>query len=193
MFRGKILEALEHALAEDRLTLARDPGLLLLRRAATQEFVVYSKPPMAGPEQVLRYLGRYTHRIAISNQRIASYQKGLVSFHYRDRKHGGDRKTMTLTGSEFVSRWLRHVVPKGFVRVRHFGLLANGVKSRRLTLARTLLAVPIPPNPQPSPTESWRDTYLRLVGKDPLLCAACHVGHLVIVAEIPRLVHSRSP
>ena len=193
VFRGKLLEALEHSLTKDRLTLPKDAGLLLLRRAATQEFVVYSKPPMAGPEQVLRYLGRYTHRIAISNERIAGYQNGQVTFHYKDRKNGGARKTITMAGSEFVGRWLHHVVPMRFVRIRHLGLLANGVKSRRLALARTLLLASIPPDPQPHPPESWRDTYLRLVGKDPLLCPTCQIGHLNVVAQIPRLAHTRSP
>lgn len=193
VFRGKLLEALDHHLTKGLLTLPKDAGRLILRRAATQDFVVYSKPPMTGPEQVLRYLGRYTHRIAISNERIVAYQNGQVSFHYRDRKHGGERKTMTLTGSEFVNRWLRHVVAKRFVRVRHFGILANGVKSQRLALARTLLHAPIPPDPHPRSLESWRDTYLRLVGKDPLLCPTCHIGHLAVVAELPRLPHTRSP
>ena len=193
VFRGKLLEALDHGLTTGLLTLPKDAARLLLRRAATQEFVVYSKPPMTGPEQVLRYLGRYTHRIAISNERIVAHQNGRVSFHYKDRKDQGRRKTVTLVGSEFVRRWLRHVVAKGFVRVRHFGLLANGVKSRRLALARTLLDAPVPPAPLPTAPESWRDTYLRLVGKDPLLCPACHIGLLAVVADIPRLPHTRSP
>lgn len=193
VFRGKLLEALDRALTKGLLTVPEDAGRLLLRRAATQEFVVYSKPPMTGPEQVLRYLGRYTHRIAISNERIVAYQNGQVSFRYKDRKHGGQPRTITIAGSEFVSRWLRHVVAKRFVRVRHLGLLANGVKSRRLTLARTLLAAPIPPHRNPREPEPWRDTYLRLVGKDPLLCPVCHVGHFVVVADIPRLPHTRPP
>lgn len=193
VFRGKLLEALDRDLTQGLLTLPRDGARLLLRRAATQEFVVYSKPPLIGPEQVLRYLGRYTHRIAIGNERFVAHQNGLVSFRYKDRKHGGRRKTMTLPGSEFVSRWLRHVVAKGFVRVRHLGILANGVKSRRLALARSLLNAPTPGGPRPPAKESWRDTYLRLVGKDPLLCPVCLVGHFLVVAEIPRLAHTRSP
>lgn len=193
VFRGKLLDALDHALTTGLLALPKGSGRLLLRRAATQSFVVYSKPPMTGPKQVLRYLGRYTHRIAFSNERIVAHQNGHVSFHYKDRKHGGRRETMTLSGSEFVQRWLRHVVAKGFVRVRHLGILANGVKSRRLALARTLLHAPIPPPPHPPSPESWRDTYLRLVGRDPLLCPDCHIGHLVVVADISRLPHTRSP
>jgi putative transposase/ribonuclease toxin BrnT of type II toxin-antitoxin system len=116
----------------------------------------------------LRYLGRYTRRIAIGNERIVAHEKGEVTFSYKDREHGGARKTKTLPGTEFTRRFLLHVVPRGFVRVRHFGLLANGVKIHRLALARTLLGAPVPPDKR----ESWQDSYRRLVGKDPLLCPA---------------------
>jgi hypothetical protein len=186
VFRGKLLEAFEVALVSGRLRMAEGAGRFLLRRAAMQKFVVYSKPPMAGPEQVLRYLGRYTHRIAISNERIVAHVKDTVTFRYKDRKDGGRRKTLTVGALEFIRRFLRHVVPRRFVRVRHFGLLANGIKVHRLALVRELLDAPAPPAPSPSRHESWQDTYLRLVGKDPLLCPHCHIGHLVVVGEIPR-------
>ncbi|MGH9891984.1 MAG: IS91 family transposase [bacterium] len=186
VFQGKLLEALELALAERRLRINEAVGRHLLRRAASQNFVVYSKPPMAGPEQVLRYLGRYTHRIAIGNERLVSHQHGSVTFIYKDRKHQGRRKNMTLSGAEFARRFLLHVVPRRLVRVRHYGILANGVKTRRLAWARSLLHTPAPPEPSAARPESWQDTYRRLVGKDPLLCPACRVGHLVIVAEMPR-------
>jgi len=186
VFRGKLLQAFELALKEGRLRMSEVAGRLLLRRAAAQDFVVYSKPPMAGPEQVLRYLGRYTHRIAIGNGRILSHEKGEVTFSYKDRQDGGIKKTKTLPGIEFTRRFLLHVVPRGFVRVRHFGLLANGVKVHRLAQARTLLGTPAPPQASPPKRESWQDTYRRLVGKDPLLCPACGVGRLVVVADIPR-------
>lgn len=187
VFRGKLLEAFELALAERRLRTSEATGRLLLRRAAAQDFVVYSKAPMAGPEQVLRYLGRYTHRIAIGNERLLAHRDGEVTFSYKDRKHGGRRKSTTLSGVEFTRRFLRHVVPKGFVRVRHYGLLANGVKVRRLARARSLLGTPAPLEPaRPHQRESWQDSFRRLVGRDPLLCPACGVGRLVVVVEIPR-------
>jgi hypothetical protein len=186
VFRGKLLQAFELALKEGRLRMSEVAGRLLLRRAAAQDFVVYSKPPMAGPEQVLRYLSRYTHRIAIGNGRILSHEKGEGTFSYKDRQDGGIKKTKTLPGIEFTRRFLLHVVPRGFVRVRHFGLLANGVKVHRLAQARTLLGTPAPPQASPPKRESWQDTYRRLVGKDPLLCPACGVGRLVVVADIPR-------
>ena len=185
VFRGKLLEALEHNLARGRLGIPEAAARTLLRRAAAQGFIVYSKPPFAGPEQVLRYLGRYTRRIAISNERLRAHQQGSVTFSYRDRKHGGRSKPMRLAGTEFTRRFLCHVVPRRFVRVRHYGLLANGVKKRRLALARTRLDAPAPPCPSPRKHETWQDTYRRLVGKDPRQCPACRSGRLVIVAEIP--------
>jgi len=186
VFRGKLLEAFELALKDGRLRTPEAEGRLLLRRAAAQDFVVYSKPPMAGPEQVLRYLGRYTHRIALSNQRLVAHRDGEVTFTYKDRKDAGRKKESTLPGAEFTRRFLLHVVPRRFVRVRHYGLLANGVKARRLAQARSLLATPAPPEPSQAKPESWQDAYRRIVGKDPLLCPACHVGRLVVVADIPR-------
>ena len=182
VFRGKLLEAFEDAFANGA---AEDAARCWLRRAAAQDFNVYSKPPMAGPEQVLRYLGRYTHRIAISNQRLVEHRDGEVTFTYKDRKDGGTKKPKTLPGAEFARRFLIHVVPRGFVRVRHYGLLANGVKRRRLERARCLLGMPAPPEPVQAEPESWQDTYRRLVGKDPLLCPDCGVGRLVVVDEIP--------
>ena len=190
VFQGKLLEALELALAQGQLRVPEGMGRQLLKRAAAQNFVVYSKPPMAGPEQVLRYLGRYTHRIAIGNERLVAHQQGSVTFTYKDRKHEGRRKRMTVAGAEFTRRFLLHVVPRRLVRIRHYGILANGVKTRHLAQVRALLHSPVPPQSSAATPEAWQDTYRRLVGKDPLLCPACRVGYLVIVAEIP---HSPIP
>lgn len=198
VFQGKLLEALELALVAGRLRTTEAAGRPLLRRAAAQNFGVYAKPPFAGPEQVLRYLGRYTHRIAIGKERLLAHHDGKVTFSYKDRQDEGRRKTKTLPGIEFTRRFLLHVVPRGFVRVRHYGFLANGVKKRRLALARSLLGAQPPPSPPEK--ESKQETYRRLTGKDPSLCPACGVGRLVPVAEIarsstpPRLTSaSRSP
>lgn len=182
VFRGKLLEALESAFAKGP---SEDVARRWLRQAAAQDFVVYSKPPMTGPEQVLRYLGRYTHRIAISNERLLEHRDGQVTFSYKDRKDGGNKKSKTLPGAEFTSRFLLHVVPRRFVRVRHYGLLANGIKRRCLARARSLLGMPAPPEPTHAKHESWQDVYRRIVGKDPLLCPACRVGRLVFVEAIP--------
>jgi hypothetical protein len=185
VFRGKLLEVFEAALTAGDLRISEHAGRALLRRAAAKDFVVYSKAPFAGPEQVLRYLGRYTHRIAIGNERLRTHHDGQVTFSYRDRKHGGRRKRIRLPGSEFTRRFLLHVVPRRFVRVRHYGLLANGVKRSRLTLARSQLDSRVAPRPSPAKAETWQDTYRRLLGRDPRQCPHCRAGRLVVVAVIP--------
>jgi putative transposase/transposase-like zinc-binding protein len=185
VFRGKLLETFEATLTAGHLRISERAVRDLLRRAAAKDFVVYSKAPFAGPEQVLRYLGRYTHRIAIGNERLRAHCRGSVSFSYRDRKHGGRRKRIRLPGSEFTRRFLLHVVPRRFVRVRHYGLLANGVKRSRLTLARSQLNSRVAPRPSPAKAETWQDTYRRLLGRDPRQCPQCHAGRLVVVAVIP--------
>src|SRR5271154_2691432 len=108
------------------------------------EWVVYCKEPFAGPQQVLRYLSRYTHRVAISNRRLVAADDGGVSFRWKDyRIEGPGRwKTMTLTPHEFIRRFLMHVLPKGFHRIRHYGLLANATRAVNIARARELLAVP---------------------------------------------------
>ena len=113
-------------------------------------WVIYAKPPFGGPEQVLAYLARYTHRIAISNSRIVNIDENNVSFRYKDRRNGKVRiKVMTVSGTEFIRRFLLHVVPDGFHRIRHYGLLASGHKAKNLARARELLNVP-PPEPMAS-------------------------------------------
>lgn len=186
VFRGKLLEAFQEALTAGHLRIPQATGRSMLQRATANDFVVYSKAPFAGPEQVLRYLGRYTHRIAIGNERLRAHRNGQVTFSYRDRKDGGRKKRVTLGGSEFTRRFLLHVVPRRFVRVRHYGLLANGVKKNRLALARHRLDVPAPPRLCPAEHETWQDTSRRLTGEDPRRCPACRSGRLRVVAAIPR-------
>jgi hypothetical protein len=193
VFRGKLLEAFERTLDSDSPCLRPSLGRRLLRQAAAKRWVVYCKDPMAGPDQVLRYLGRYTHRIAIGNERLVALQDGAVTFRYRDRRHGGVRRLMTLPAPQFVRRFLAHVLPKGFVRVRHFGLQANGQRTRLIAQARLALARPAPPTPRPS-RESWRDLILRITGRDPLRCPYCKQGTLGIVATLtPSDRSARSP
>ena len=119
----------------------------LLRRLHRQDWVVYAKPAFGGPSQVLRYLGRYTHRIAISNHRLLAFDGESVTFRWKDYAHGGKQKKMTLLATEFLRRFFLHVLPKGFVRIRHFGFLTNRHRASRLSLCRTLLSceVPCPP------------------------------------------------
>jgi hypothetical protein len=134
------------------------------------EWVVYSKRPFAGPEQVLAYLGRYTHRVAIANSRLTRLADGQVSFTWKDYRHHGKTKVMTLAAGEFMRRFLLHAVPDGFHRIRHVGFLANGHRTARLARCRALLAAP---TPEPSPAESYRERHLRLTGYALDVCPEC--------------------
>jgi hypothetical protein len=186
VFRGKLLAALEKAVASGGIEASVGSGVRvtsLLRRAACPRWVVYVKPPFAGPEQVLTYLGRYTHRIAISNERIVSMEDDQVTFHYRDRANANRRKSMTLPAVAFLRRFLLHVLPPRFVRIRHYGFLANSVRKKRIALCRRLLGVPTVTAPL-APSESWEETLLRLTGKDVTCCPRCKAGHLRTTNEI---------
>ena len=186
VFRGKLLAALEKAVASGTIKARLGSGVRvtsLLRRAARPSWVVYAKPPFAGPEQVLTYLGRYTHRIAISNERIVSMEGDQVTFHYRDRANGNCRKAMTLPAVAFLRRFLLHVLPPRFVRIRHYGFLANSVRQQRIALCRRLLGVCAEPEP-PAPSESWEEILLRLTGEDVTCCPRCQTGHLRKVREL---------
>ena len=108
--------------------------------------MVYAKTAFGGPQQVLRYLGRYTHRVAISNHRLLSFDGERVTFRWKDYAHGNKQREMTLTATEFLRRFFLHVLPKGFVRIRHFGLLANRFRAAQLQLCRQLLSCS-PPEP----------------------------------------------
>jgi hypothetical protein len=151
-------------------------------------WVVYCKPPFAGPEHVLAYLGRYTHRVAISNDRLVALDDDRVRFRWRDYADGDRPKFMDLEAPEFLRRFLLHIVPDGFVRIRHFGLLANRHRAANLTRCRTLLAqAPLPPRDLP---ESVRAVMLRVTGIDIDLCPLCHQGAL---RRVERLVPVSSP
>jgi hypothetical protein len=149
VFRGKFCAGLKRLYRRKRLRCAGPASVLaepkqfhqLLRRLHRQDWVVYAKPAFGGPEKVLRYLGRYTHRIAISNHRLLAFNGQRVTFRWKDYAHGGKQRKMTLDGTEFLRRFFIHVLPKGFVRIRHFGFLANRFRSSRLSLCRELLPV----------------------------------------------------
>ncbi len=149
LFRRKFLEALRPLLIEGKLVCAgqfrslaqRTQTEIWLRALGRQEWVVYAKPPFGGPEQVLKYLARYTHRVAISNQRLLKLTDEEVTFRYKDYAADNQTKTMTLTVAEFTRRFLQHVLPRGFVRIRHYGFLANRCRRERLALCRRFLAV----------------------------------------------------
>lgn len=151
VFRGKYLERLRAAFAQgqvhfpERLKRLSERSAFdaWLRPLYAKEWVVYSKPPFGGPAQVLKYLARYTHRVAISNQRLLGLADGQVSFRYKDYADDNRAKTLTLSPEEFLRRFVQHVLPKGFVKMRHYGLLANCQRAERLAVSRRLLAVPL--------------------------------------------------
>jgi hypothetical protein len=194
VFRGKFLALLRNAFDRARLSFhgklsgLADPAAFQSRLAATAkiEWVVYAKPPWGGPEQVLKYLARYTHRVAISNQRLIDMDGDKNRFHWKDYAHGGATKTMTLKAVEFLRRFLLHVLPSGFVRIRHYGLLANRVCREKLALCRALLRVeasaePVAAEPVSKPPETPLG--------EPVVrrCPVCGDGRMIVV-EILRAI-----
>src|SRR2546426_1727359 len=187
VFRAKLLAALANAAASGKIASSIGSGVevsRLLRQAARRKWVVYCKRPFAGPQQVLAYLGRYTHRIAISNERIVAMNGDQVTFGYKDRADGDRRKHMTLPAEAFLRRFLLHVLPPGFVRIRHYGLLANAVRQERIALCRQLLGVSTEATPS-LPREGWEQLLLRLTGEDVTRCPHCGAGRLRTTHEIP--------
>jgi len=187
VFRGKYLDALRHAFDAGGLTFAGQTGPLADAGAFTtflatlrrRDWVVYSKPPFAGPRQVLEYLSRYTHRVAISNERLLGLERGFVRFRWKDRAHGNRLKVMDLEADEFIRRFLLHVVPDGFVRIRHAGFLANRSRKAKLDHCRSLLGQP-PPSTETTP-ESIDALMLRLTGVDIRRCPFCHRGQMEVI------------
>ena len=137
---------------------------------------MYAKRPVAGPTQVLEYLGRYTHRVAISNERLVSHTDGVVRFRWRDYADGDRVKIMALAAEEFIRRFLLHIVPGGFVRIRHFGFLAN--RTRRVKLARCRALLAQPPAPAAAAIGSVAALMRRLTGIDIERCPLCPRGRL---------------
>ncbi len=194
VFRGKFLAGLGRLHADgglafpagwDAVAPLADAAHFAAMVAALRrtDWVVYSKAPFAGPEKLLAYLGHYTHRVAISNRRLVSCDDGQVVFHYRDRAAGDIRKTLALPADEFLRRFLCHVLPAGFQRIRHYGLLASRGKQEDLKRCRELLAAP-PPEPRaPKTTADW---VLRLWGIDVSRCPSCGHGPLERTLLCPR-------
>ena len=153
VFRGKFVAALKRAVHDGRLNFHGDLQLLAqpktfaawLRPLFRKDWVVYAKPPFGGPEQVLRYLGRYTHRVAISNHRLISFANQKVTFRWRDSAHKNEQRLMTLSLDEFLRRFLLHLLPDGFVRIRHFGFLANRRRADFLPLCFQLIGLAATP------------------------------------------------
>ncbi|HET9362858.1 MAG TPA: IS91 family transposase [Vicinamibacterales bacterium] len=191
VFRAKYLAGLQHAGAAGQLTFAGGTADLLdppvFRRFLGQlravDWIVYAKRPFAGPEQVLDYLGRYTHRVALSNDRLVHHRDGQVGFRWKDYADHNRVKVMALEADEFLRRFLVHVVPRGFMRIRHFGLLAN--RTRRDRLRRCRLLLHHPPSADAGP-ESVADMMQRLTGVDLSRCPICGDGRMHVTAILLR-------
>ena len=201
VFRGKYLEALEKLRPE-----LEYPGALrefqntgrfknLLIQAASQDWVVYAKRPFAGPKQVLNYLGNYTHRVAISNYRLLKIEDDHVHFRYRDYRDDNKQKVMALHAREFMRRFLLHVLPSRFVRIRHCGLLGSRSKKRNLEKARTILGVTRTEVAEPAVAEKekpatatadWKTWLKAKTGRDVTRCASCKDGRLIRIRELER-------
>ncbi|MCY4555404.1 MAG: IS91 family transposase [Chloroflexi bacterium] len=178
VFRGKYLDFLgaAHRDGELRLHGGGDDshGFECLKMALrSHDWVVYSKAPFAGAGQVLAYLGRYTHKIAIGNHRLVDFDGENVRFRWRDYADGNRVKVMRLDADEFIRRFLLHVLPRGFTRLRHYGLLVNRCRTRRLALCRDLLHQP---TPEPREPETAEEMMLRLTGIDVTVCRQCGEG-----------------
>jgi hypothetical protein len=193
LFRRLFLESLEKAFDDGQLQFFsslqelqnRLVFLRYLARLRKSKWVVYAKAPFAGPQQVLDYVGRYTHRVAISNNRLLAIEDGQVQFRYKDYRDGSQQKTMSLSGNEFIRRFLLHVLPDGFQRIRYYGFLGNRHRKEKLQHCRQLLAmVPLEDTPAEPTGEDYRDRYQALTGASLWECPVCHRGRMIVIGVI---------
>jgi len=192
LFRGKFLDLLKNCFSRGDLVF---PGQIshlrhscnfdaFRRQLSLKKWVVYCKPPFDGPQIVLQYLGRYTHRIAISNNRILAIRDGNVSFRWRDYADDNRQRTMILKADEFIRRFLLHVLPSRFVRIRHFGLLANRNRKDNIAACRKILGDPELPIEKTIKQESWQEQLLRISGIDVSICPVCQKGRMFRIAQL---------
>jgi hypothetical protein len=202
-FRRRFLELLERAFARGDLEFfsalqsLRVPEAFrrYLQPLREKEWVVYAKAPFAGPQQVLEYVGRYTHRVAISNNRLLDIEDGNVTFRWKDYRDGDAQKTMTLTAEEFIRRFLLHVLPSGFHRIRYYGFLGNRHREEKLAQCRALVSTRsvTPEKTHPEMPVDYRDRYAALTGRSLHECPACHRGRLITVSLVLPSRDSISP
>ena len=191
VFRGKFLEGLRKAHRRVRL---RFPGKLaaladsaqfnrLLSQTVQTEWVVHAKRPTKGPATVLKYLARYTHKTAISNRRLLDLTDGQVTFRWKDYAHGGRRRVMTLDAIEFVRRFLMHVLPSGFVRIRHYGMLANCHRREKLARCRELLGAAPPTDSAPPVLDATPEPGSPVTPTR--VCPKCGGGRMIVIEQLP--------
>ena len=196
LFRGRFLAALHRAWSAGELRFGGSTAALavpqawaaLKDRLYRQKWVVYAKRPFGGSHQVFRYLGRYTHRVAISNHRLVDFRDGQVSFTWKDYVAGGRQQTMTLDALQFLRRFLLHVLPRGFVRIRHYGLHATSNVQGRLERARELIdpgSRARTSDANATPAKSWMDWLREWTGEDVRKCSHCPAGRMTRVRLVP--------
>jgi Putative transposase/Transposase zinc-binding domain len=194
LFRRLFLEHLQAAFDSGKLQFfsslqrLRDPKAFAAHLAPPRqtEWVVYAKPPFGGPEHVLNYLGRYTHRVAISNSRLIDIGHGKVCFRWKDYRDHNQQKMMTLEANEFIRRFLLHVLPDGFQRIRHYGFLGHRYRQAKLALCRQLLGLALASTGVSARQEKsdYRDVYEKLTGQSLRECPVCHRGQMVTIAVL---------
>lgn len=162
----------------------------MIHKLSVNKWIAYAKQPFAGPEQVLEYLGRYTHRIAISNNRLSAVENGQVTFTYRDRSSNNQKKTMTLGTDEFIRRFLLHVLPKGFMKIRYYGFLSNIKKKECILLIRQLIE-PMVEQPE-LVKETIQQIMQRVTGTDITCCPQCQKGKMIKIRALPKPVWNTS-
>ena len=199
LFRRLFLEALRKAFDSGKLLFfsalesLREPDAFaqLLGRAKSNEWVVYAKRPFAGPQQVLDYVGRYTHRVAISNNRLRDIENGQVGFQWKDYRQSAELKTMTLSADEFIRRFLLHVLPDGLQRIRYYGFLGNRYRRQKLEQCRRLLGMAVPA--ERSAEKDYLDRYEDLTGNSLYQCPQCRQGRMLVVEILPRALCKFAP
>jgi len=201
LFRRLFLQSLQRAFDAGKLEFFNTLESLRDRRTFVQfldrmkdcDWVVYAKRPFAGPQQVLDYVGRYTHRVAISNNRLMDIENGQVCFEWKDYRADGQVKTMTLSADEFIRRFLLHVLPHGFQRIRYYGFLGNRYRKQKLDQCRRLLGMPNRADPTTTAAKEYQDRFEELTGISLRQCPECRQGRMLMVEVLPRLPCKSAP
>jgi hypothetical protein len=193
LFRRLFLSYLETAFDQGEIQFfssleachSRPTFLRYLAPTRKAKWVVYAKPPFAGPDEVLKYVAAYTHSVAISNSRLLDIEDEKVRFRWKDYRDENRQKTMTLTADEFIRRFLLHVLPERFQRIRYYGFLANRFREENLARCRQLLNMP-QPEPKAEVKEDYRARYEELTGHSLKTCPACHEGQMIVIETLER-------
>ena len=198
LFKKKFLDYLKEAYRKGALKFVGKVEYLgagqefqsFLNTLYHRKWITYCKRPFGGPEQVLEYLGRYTHRVAISNERIVKIDDDKVTFRYRDYRGGNQVKQMTLEAFEFIRRFLLHILPDNFVKIRYYGLFNNRNRKAKIRHCKEILGASASDEQKPEAPESWEELFIRLTGIDPRICPCCGTGRMVRRETLLPLIHS---